>query len=132
MKQKQEISDMTPEQIAALAQIFESKKSAALESFLEKQNRLLEKRMAEEEEKERVELEQRKQGAKNMEARRQEEINKQNNCPHIKPNRATALAGQRDHSQNVHYVCQLCSKEWTNDAPAWLLPDPIFIGGPIH
>lgn len=131
---KQEIeNNLTPEQISVLAQVLSNQKSEALEAFLLKQNKILDKQIAETEEKERVELEQRKQGALNMAQRRQEEINKQNSCPHIKPNRATAIAGQRDHSQNIHYVCQLCSKPWTNnELPAWLAPDPIFIGGPIN
>ena len=131
---KQEIeNNLTPEQISALAQIMSNKQSDALEAFLQKQNRILDKKIAEDEEAERIAVEQRRQGALNLESKRQQEIDRQNSCPHIKPNRATAIAGQRDHSGNIHYVCQLCSKPWTNnELPAWLTPDPIFIGGPIH
>lgn len=131
MKSKDTI-ELTPEQISVVAQHVASQRSEAMEAFLEKQNRILDKQIAEQEEKERVEKEQRKQGALAQQRKRDEDIAKQNACPHIKPNRATAVAGQRDHSGNTHYICQLCSKPFTgNELPNWLTPDPVFIGGPI-
>lgn len=136
MKPKQEIT-LTPEQITIIANSLSGQvggKSEAMESFLQKQNRLLDKQINEQEEAERIHKEQQRQGAHEMQKKRDREIAKQNSCPHIKPNRATAVGGQRDHSGNYHYICQLCSKEWGKDLelPNWLVPDPIVIGGPIH
>lgn len=133
MKSKQDLNNLSPEMISALAQHLSNQRSEALESYLEKQNRLLDKKIAEEEEANRIALEQRRQGALALEAKKREEENKQLTCPHIKPNRVTAIAGQRDHSGNTHFVCQLCSKNWTNnELPNWLTPDSVFIGGPIR
>ncbi len=134
---KQETNTISQEQLVsvlAALQNFTPSKSEAFESFMEKQNAILDEQLAEKAEKKRVELEQRKQGALQQQQRRDEEIARQNSCAHIKPNRATALAGQRDHSNRVHYICQLCSKMWEDgEAPhSSLIPDNLFIGGPIH
>lgn len=125
--------NISQEQLAAIlaALVQNSQKQSDL---LDKQLRESDERESEKKEKIRVEEEQRKQGALNQQKRRDEELLRQSNCAHIKPNRATALAGQRDHSGHIHYICQMCSKLWeAGESPHQsLIPDSLFIGGPIH
>lgn len=73
----------------------------------------------------------RKQGADLM-LKEQEDIeNKKKNCPHRKPNLASALSGQRDHAHNTHYICAYCASTFTDaDVPPLLRPSPEVIGGP--
>lgn len=137
MAKQPETYTLTQEQLASILSTFQKTQNAGnpeFEDFMRKQNQILDKKLREDEEKERVALEQRKQGAYQQQKRRNAELERQSQCAHIKPNRATALAGQRDHNNNVHYICQLCSKQWEDgESPhSSLIPDSIFIGGPIH
>jgi len=53
-------------------------------------------------------------------------------CMHIKPSMRTALAGQRDHHRDEHFICAYCAKEFTSqETPQHLRPDPQLVGGPI-
>lgn len=93
---------------------------------------------AEREELERVQKEARKQNAETMEAKRKEKLMEQEACNHLKENGRTQIVGQRDHSNNTHFFCQRCQKEWVNmqtsdnpkGLPTFLHPDPIWVGGP--
>lgn len=62
------------------------------------------------------------------------DISKQENCPHMKPmNAGSAIAGQRDHQQVYHWICQYCAKEWTGaELPPHLRIDLILVGGPNY
>lgn len=130
MKKSDLVSNLTPEQLAAILN-GGFQQSSAMEKFLEKQNVILDEQIALKEEERRILRLQKEQGAREMQKRRDAELMKQEQCPHIKPNRATAIGGQRDHSGNAHYICQICSKEWVGaELPNWLAPDPLTIGGP--
>lgn len=83
-------------------------------------------------EKKRMEEAVRQQGRDAMVRQRAMEIEKQRQCAHMKPlNGGSAVAGQRDHKNVYHWICQYCSKEWTgNDLPTNLRIDLALVGGP--
>lgn len=87
---------------------------------------------AEEEERQKLLLEARKQGAMTMEMRRQAELAAQEACSHMKPYGGPAIGGQRDHNNTIHYVCLHCGKHWTQaDLPPNLRIPMDKIGGPV-
>lgn len=52
-------------------------------------------------------------------------------CPHLKQNGQSALAGQRDHHNHYHFICAFCAEEWTdNEVPLHLRIPLERIGGP--
>lgn len=61
----------------------------------------------------------------------------QASCDHLKPNRTTALNGQRDHQGDFHGVCSYCGKEFDEETlskPRWAylrIPSDR-VGGPIR
>ena len=64
------------------------------------------------------------QKQKNMEAM-------QRGCTHQKKNGETYLAGQRDHSNNLHLICQGCMKHFYGpEVPSHLRPEAERVGGP--
>jgi hypothetical protein len=72
-------------------------------------------------------------GAKSMEQKRQIELLKQSQCPHQKPNRVSALVGQRDHQNNYLFICQICAAEWKGNAvPSHLRISGDDVGGPNY
>jgi uncharacterized protein (DUF736 family) len=78
-----------------------------------------------------IRMKSRKEGAMAMERGRQEEINRQLQCHHKKPNGESAVAGQRLHSHHIQYLCQTCSKEWRDGAiPLELRVPNERVGGP--
>jgi len=73
----------------------------------------------------------RKLGATVLDQQRKMELDKQNACPHLKPNAQPAIAGQWDHSGTYHWICAYCSKEWTGgELPLHLRIDMEKVGGP--
>lgn len=129
------ISGLSTEQLAIIAQAISSASgggSDAINKMVENINRRMNKQEAEEEENLRIAMEQRKQGAINWAKKVKDEEAKQESCAHIKPNRQTAICGQRDHGHNTHYFCMLCNKHFLGqELPNWLAPDPMIIGGPV-
>lgn len=96
---------------------------------LELEERLLRRKQRQEIETQ--EIASRKQGAIAQEQRRQVELATQSNCHHLKPNGASAIAGQRGHNHVPIYICQYCSKVWNgNELPGHLTVPPERIGGP--
>ena len=70
-------------------------------------------------------------GAKAMQQKREQELARQNNCSHMKPWGGSAIAGQRDHSQTIHWICQFCAKEWKGmELPSNLRIPGEKVGGP--
>ena len=62
---------------------------------------------------------------------RANELEKQRQCPHIKPNAQPAIGGQWDHQGTFHWTCAYCAKEWTNnELPVHLRIDMSRVGGP--
>lgn len=52
-------------------------------------------------------------------------------CPHRKPNSQPAIAGQRDHQNDYHWICLYCQREWTNgELPQALRISQDRVGGP--
>src|SRR5262245_19036764 len=87
------------------------------------------------------ELEQEKTEAANKQALREAQIAGvkqmlesralgQAQCPHMKPNFRPAMAGQKDHRGNAHFICQYCQKEYGNDLPMHLRIPADQVGGP--
>lgn len=76
----------------------------------------------------------RKMMAEKMEAARKEEVERQDLCPHKKPNGETALAGQWDENKNVILICQYCANVWTDGKkiPFDLRIDMNRLGGPEY
>lgn len=93
--------------------------------------RKYEKELAQEDEQAELKKKARLMGARSMDQKRQIELLKQKQCPHQKPNRVSALVGQRDHQRNYLFICQLCSAEWKNGAvPTHLQISANDVGGP--
>ena len=70
-------------------------------------------------------------GAKAMQQKRDQELSRQNNCSHMKPWGGSAIAGQRDHAQMSHWICQFCWKEWKGtELPSNLRIPAEKVGGP--
>lgn len=88
------------------------------------------------EEKERAEAEELARNARmiGMSAliqERENELQHQQACPHLKPNGQSAIAGQRDHRNHYHWICQYCAKEWYDqEVPLHLRVDLARVGGP--
>ena len=56
----------------------------------------------------------------------------QASCPHQKPFGGPSIAAQRDHQQNVIWICLYCGKTWlNNDIPPHLRIPGEEIGGPL-
>lgn len=69
-------------------------------------------------------------GAKAAQQTRDNELAAQRGCSHKKERGMTAVVGTRDSKQHVHYLCQRCSKTFTQENVGELMPDPRTIGGP--
>lgn len=99
--------------------------------ILELQYNQLKQNSDQTEEQTRIALNARKQGAFDMQAKREREEAIQGHCPHMKPNFTPAISGQRDHLHHYHWICAYCAKEWTDGAlPAHLRVPMDIIGGP--
>lgn len=136
MARTKEEFDLSPETIAiALQNLIQNGGNFQRNTGMDNITRLLEEeltqRAATKTEEERILREAQLGGARAQALKRKQVEEFQNGCPHIKPNRQSAVAGQRDHSGNSHFICQYCAKEYTNgELPAYLAVDPNFIGGP--
>ena len=133
MKQTQQQTELTPEVIAGILATMQNQ--SASNPIMEILGKKLAREEAEREENERVQKESRRQNAMAMEEKRQQDLNAQAACSHLKPNNSTNVVGQRDHSNNYHYICQRCQKTWTggdlkDPLPNFLYPDPNMVGGP--
>lgn len=102
-------------------------KSHPVMDLLQKQ---MEEADAERQLRRKEQLESKRQNSLAMERQRQLELQAQEACPHLKPNGMPNIAGQRDHSNNYHYICQRCFKPWTNNLPGHLQISHEFVGGP--
>lgn len=101
-----------------------------MNDYLAYEERLEAKRLRDE--KKSSEAAARQQGRDAMVRQRAEQIAKQGQCPHMKPmNAGSAIAGQRDHQNTYHWICQYCAKEWTGgELPQHLRIDQALVGGP--
>ncbi len=110
---------------------------------LQHRRNILETRKMERENSERDAIESqiaaaRKANADNMVAVHAQELANQAACTHIKPRgQGTALAGQKTHKGFYVYVCQYCSKNFSDpplkageQVPGHLHPDMSMVGGP--
>ena len=76
-------------------------------------------------------LQARKVIAKSMEAGRQQQLARQEQCPHKKPNGQPSIGGQRDHQHNYIFICAYCAKEFNQHTlPPHLRVPNEYIGGP--
>lgn len=74
------------------------------------------------------------QGRDSILKQRATQLANQAGCPHMKPlNGGSAIAGQKDHRQVYHWICQYCQKEWEGaELPAHLRIDLALVGGPSY
>lgn len=136
MKQTQEL--FTNEQLQGIAAILNLSRESDPLHQLEYRQRLEAQKLKDETERQMKEAA--KQNAEALEKKRKEDELRQEFCSHIKPNRLTHVAGQRDHSNNIIFICQGCQKKWTgfrssdniDGLPPHLVPDMEIIGGPMH
>ena len=69
--------------------------------------------------------------AKSMEGARLQQTQRQESCPHKKPNGSPSIAGQRDHQHNHIFICAYCAKEFNQHTlPPHLRIPAEWIGGP--
>jgi hypothetical protein len=95
------------------------------------QYKKLAKDMAEQDETDRVAKQAQLNGALEMQKGRDRQEALQSACPHMKPNMQPAIAGQRDHQHQYHFICAFCAKEYTQQTlPPWLRIPIEWIGGP--
>lgn|SRR3954469_20097936 len=75
----------------------------------------------------------RKASAQEMQKKRNDELVRQAQCPHMKErNGGSAVVGTRDANMTIIFMCQRCAKEFTAETcPNHLRPNPKEIGGPI-
>lgn len=89
---------------------------------------------ARQEEKERIQQAARDNNIQDVKHKMENDRLIQEGCQHIKPapSRDSAVAGQRDHRGEAHFICQYCAKEWTGTTlPPHLRIPAERVGGPI-
>jgi FtsZ-interacting cell division protein YlmF len=66
-------------------------------------------------------------------ARRREELSKQEECPHLKPNNQTSLIAYRLSNKKTVHICQNCFKEWHDivEVPYHLRVAASHVGGAV-
>jgi rubrerythrin len=71
-------------------------------------------------------------GARAQEEAAARERAMQASCNHTKPFGGPAIAAQRDHQHNTHWICLYCGKTWLNaEIPPHLRIPSEEIGGPL-
>ena len=91
----------------------------------------LTKQVQEQEEAENTQKAAQKANALSLEKGRLDQEFYQDQCPHLKPNGQTALAGQYDHAHHPIIICQYCQKDFQGKiVPPHLRISPDRLGGP--
>jgi hypothetical protein len=106
---------------------------AMQKGLLALQLKQLSKQVAEQDEAEQSHNAARLQNAIGQEKARQQQVQRQSMCPHVKPNGQSALGGQRINGTNYFFLCLYCQKEFneTNLPPHLRLPLER-VGGPSY
>lgn len=128
-----------PPQVKSLEELQRLKAELEVEVLLKQRDSLnRESKKAEEAD---AEIAERERARREMQAstiaglRRKQEQDRyaQDTCPHKKENGKTAVVGQRDGQNHYHWICQNCTRPWTdNELPFHLRPDTEVVGGPAY